>query len=523
MNRSAWIDLAASGQQRQEAQADVCVIGAGAAGIYLAKQLARQGLSVVLLEAGPATGTDAGAIGFDALFEAAHYPGATTGRYFGMGGSTSRWGGQLVPHTDLDLRDGASSSDAWPHIVGIVSDKAPQVLEQLGYRNGWDFESFADRLLGQAGNTLRASGIHTQAALAMPFRLKNFVRLLDDIPAQMPAPRVFFNAVAKSWVVDAGQHDASRVTQLIAVSRNQNELAVKAGKFVITAGAIESARILLEIHESVPQPVIRPTAAIGRYLADHLSVAIADVAPESIGRAVGLFAPRFSGAWMRNLRFLEANPVQDASRAFAHFIFSDHGRGFEIAKEVLGAIQRRRMPRISAASVAAGLGDLMRLAYGRFVKSALFIPAGSPVHLQLDMEQGAVRENHVSLANHKDAYGRRVARIHWQVTDIDMTNITETARRFLAKWPGAKSGLPQLQPRTIGSDGSKPHDAYHPLGTCRLGEDAEAVVDRNLKVWGMQNLWVASTGVLPSAGTANPTFTMLCLTHQLAEHLQAVR
>jgi choline dehydrogenase-like flavoprotein len=55
-----------------------------------------------------------------------------------------------------------------------------------------------------------------------------------------------------------------------------------------------------------------------------------------------------------------------------------------------------------------------------------------------------------------------------------------------------------------------------------MGDDAEAVVDHNLKVWGVENLWVISTGVLPSAGTANPTFTMLCLTHALAEHLQVV-
>lgn len=522
MNRSAWIDLATSDRRCQEAQADVCVIGAGAAGIYLATQLARQGCSVVLIEAGPATGIDAGAIGFDALFEAAHYPGATAGRFFGMGGSTSRWGGQLVPHTDLDLRDGAPSSDVWSHIVRTVSGKAPQVLRRLGYRNGWDYESCASRLLGQAGDALLASGIHVQAALALPFRLKNLVRLLDATPSRAAAPRVFFNAVVKSWTVEAGSRDASRVTGLIAASRNHNELAVKAGKFVIAAGAIESARILLEIDESTPQPVLRPMAAVGRYLADHLSVAIADVAPESIDGAARLFAPRFSGAWMRSFRFLEAKPAQDAPRAFAHFIFSNPGRGFELAKELLGAVQRRSMPHITAASVALGLGDLTRLAYSRLIESVLYIPAGVPVHLQLDMEQAAVRDNHVSLARHKDAYGRRVARIHWQLSDDDMAQITTISRRLLAKWPGAKAGLPQLQPRDIGGDGVKPHDAYHPVGTCRIGEDAEAVVDRNLRVWGVQNLWVASTGVLPSAGSANPTFTMLCLTHQLAEHLQSV-
>lgn len=82
-----------------------------------------------------------------------------------------------------------------------------------------------------------------------------------------------------------------------------------------------------------------------------------------------------------------------------------------------------------------------------------------------------------------------------------------------------KGALTRL--RTVNGlvDEVKPHDAYHPVGTCRMGEDGEAVVGRDLKVRGFANLWVASTGVLPSAGTANPTFTMLCLTQQLAEEL----
>jgi hypothetical protein len=477
---------------------------------------------VVLLEAGPATCTDGSTIGFDALFEAAPYTGATAGRFFGMGGSTARWGGLLVPHTAHDLRESSASTNAWPLIVETVTKNAPRVLQQLGYQNGRDFEDYANHFLGRAGDALRSGGIDSEAALALPFSLKNLVSLLNQVADVATPPRVFFNAVVKSCVVVEGRKETARIAKVVAVSRNHNQIEVSAGKFILAAGAIESARILMEIDESAPQPVMRPTAAIGCYLADHLSTPIADVAPESMGHAASLFAPRFSGAWMRSFRFLERQPTQNSPRAFAHFIFSNRSKGFELAREVMGAIQGRRIPSISPISVVTGLGDLVRLGHKRFVNSVLYIPAGTPVHLQLDMEQAAVRGNCVRLADQRDAYGRRVVSIHWQVTDRDMTEITETAHRFLAMWPGAQAGLPLLQPRVIGSDGTKPYDAYHPVGTCRMGDDAEAVVDHNLKVWGVENLWVISTGVLPSAGTANPTFTMLCLTHALAEHLQVV-
>jgi choline dehydrogenase-like flavoprotein len=90
------------------------------------------------------------------------------------------------------------------------------------------------------------------------------------------------------------------------------------------------------------------------------------------------------------------------------------------------------------------------------------------------------------------------------------------ANRILSVWPGGISGFPKLIPKLTGNALNKPYDAYHPVGTCRMGMDSESVVDLNLKVWGTENLWVLSTAVLPSAGDANPTFTLLCLAHSLA-------
>jgi choline dehydrogenase len=55
------------------------------------------------------------------------------------------------------------------------------------------------------------------------------------------------------------------------------------------------------------------------------------------------------------------------------------------------------------------------------------------------------------------------------------------------------------------------------VGTCRLGLDDDSVVDPSLKVRGLDNVWIASTAVLPSAGSANPTFSMLCLAEHAAK------
>jgi choline dehydrogenase-like flavoprotein len=63
-------------------------------------------------------------------------------------------------------------------------------------------------------------------------------------------------------------------------------------------------------------------------------------------------------------------------------------------------------------------------------------------------------------------------------------------------------------------------DVYHPAGSTRMGTNSrEAVVDSDLRVFGLPNLWVASTSTFPSLGTANPTLTLMLLTLRLSEHL----
>jgi len=223
---------------------------------------------------------------------------------------------------------------------------------------------------------------------------------------------------------------------------------------------------------------------------------------------------------MRGIRLLEMFPPVGAPRSFAHFLFPTESTGFSLAKKLLGSVQKRCLPAVSIGEVTSGLGDLARLAYYRYAKSRMYVPSGQPIHLQLDMEQYPVRENRVSLLPERDEYGRKKTSIRWEISDQDMAAIEETAMRILSMWPGSPVGMPVLLPRLLDGGTNKPHDAYHPVGTCRMGNRGEAVVDTNLKVWGIENLWAVSTAVLPSAGTANPTFTMLCLAQHLVSHLR---
>src|SRR5688572_26988107 len=87
----------------------VCIIGAGAAGLFVAQGLSRRGIDLVVIEAGGRSCVESAEIGFDPVFTDSVYPGATVGRVFGFGGTTSRWGGKLATYGIQDV-NGESSA-----------------------------------------------------------------------------------------------------------------------------------------------------------------------------------------------------------------------------------------------------------------------------------------------------------------------------------------------------------------------------------------------------------------------------
>ena len=67
-------------------------------------------------------------------------------------------------------------------------------------------------------------------------------------------------------------------------------------------------------------------------------------------------------------------------------------------------------------------------------------------------------------------------------------------------------------------------DASHHIGTTRRSDDPRiGVVDRNCRVHGIRNLFIAGSSIFPISGHANPTLTIVTLAIRLAEHLKSLR
>ncbi len=145
-------------------------------------------------------------------------------------------------------------------------------------------------------------------------------------------------------------------------------------------------------------------------------------------------------------------------------------------------------------------------------------------HLMTRQEQAPNPNSRVTLSTEKDAMGMPRVRFNWQLTELDKRSI-RTYYKLLGQEMGRTGvGRVQLRDWLLSDDRTWPSflsGGWHHMGTTRMHTDPkQGVVDANCRVHGLANLYVAGSAVYPTAGSANPTFTLVAMSLRLSDHLQ---
>ena len=67
---------------------------------------------------------------------------------------------------------------------------------------------------------------------------------------------------------------------------------------------------------------------------------------------------------------------------------------------------------------------------------------------------------------------------------------------------------------------NKAETIYHPVGTCRMGNDKDAVVDPNLRVRGIESLRVIDGSIMPTLVGGNPNLPIMAMAEKISEHIR---
>ncbi|HZL29214.1 MAG TPA: GMC family oxidoreductase [Acidobacteriaceae bacterium] len=496
----------------REFRARFCVVGGGIAGLLLATRLAERGGEVLLLEAGGLELEERSQSLYDADMGGAHHAGTTEGRFRTFGGSSTRWGGQLLPYTaDVFQPPTGAPSLGWPIAEG---DVAP-FYEELQRMLGVDLLPFDAGLLDALKRPAVefSDDVRLRFSKWIPFAKRNLARTLGKTALAHPRITVVSHANVAELLGDG----AGRVLAARVVDYARREFRCQAEEFVVATGTIESSRLLL-LSEAA---VLNAHEQIGRYFHDHLTWPAAEFISPERERMLERLGPFFVDGTLHTCK-LEASSALRAQKGLlavmAHVTIEEpEDSGPAAVRNLMESVQRGQVSEAIGKNLLPmlrGAGDVARLMIDSRFRQRRAVSKLARVRLHIDLEQAEDARNCIRLSEEKDALGMRKAIVDWRVGEQER----DTALRFAAVVRAELERL-GLAPREW-SDEPVFADTFHAMGGLRMGGDPRtSVVDRDLRVHGVANLHVASCAVSPSGGSSNPTFTLMALALRLAERL----
>jgi hypothetical protein len=481
--------------------ADVCVVGAGPAGLTAAHALGSVGQSVIVIESG-GSGSDSDVdLLNDGHVVGEPYAGLMATRHRQLGGSANIWnvvverqrGAKYVPLSPSDL-------ESWP--IGW-QELEPYYHEAQTVCGLGPFEYGADAWATEARSPfdLRRTGLTSGVYQFGPAH--RFTRDLVDELRRMPAVRLVSSATGVGLTFEPGLGDR-RVRSVRGVSHSGEHFEVIARTVVLACGAVENARQLM----LAGVDRWSGTQWLGRGFMEHardFSLVLAPYSPEIFAAA----------------SFYDFHTGPDGTRIGGRLAITEDARsGHGIPNASLTLVPRaaggRRHPvvnRLVRAGIRAmGAGRRGRYGWSRMpALSRRFDVFG----IVLNLEQRPHASNRIELDERRDRFGNWLPRLFLDWTPAEQAGL-ERLRELLAEWLHT-AGLGRLEfQRGLRPDLS----AHHHAGTTRMGRDpGEGVVDPDGRVFGLQNLYVTGGSVFPTAGFANPTLTIAALARRLARHL----
>jgi choline dehydrogenase-like flavoprotein len=509
--------------------AAVCIIGGGPAGITLALELAGTALDVIVLESGGLAYSSATQALARGAIVGLPYNDLEGERVRQLGGCTDHWGGECRP---LDAEDFKPRPwiphSGWPVTVAELVPyfrRVAQIVEIDGYEKfeAPDWDSTIRRFPPMAA--LRFDGGNV---LPRVFENSPPTRFGQRYRADLEAARnvrVLLNANLTGFETDETRCEVRNV-QVACLGGPR--FAVQARTFILATGTIENARILLAASGPDRKGFGNEHDLVGRYFHEHvayhdvgqmLPARRSDVGPHKAMLAAGAVAAAFTEDAQRERQLPNFTIFFDPQRAGSE---PPSVRSF---KTLVGGIRVRTMPNHVFGHLRQVLLDLPTVAsYAWHRLSHSDEPIGY-FDVTLLMEQIPNPDSRVRLQRERDALGMPLPELDWRLTDLDRAMLLK-AMDHTAREVGA-AGVGRMRIR-IAEDGHDimgvMSDSHHPMGTTRMHDDPrQGVVDRNCRIHGMANLYVAGASVFTNGGAACPTYNLVALAVRLADHVKAIQ
>jgi len=490
---------------------DVCIAGSGPAGAFTANLLAKHGYRVVVVEAGSDRPNPNVDDNFD--LENSNLQGPIN---FGfskqVGGSSNLWAGGLVEMDDIDLTSRPEYNFlSWPVDKYELRLLYRRVAEIIGV--GKSDNRINKTVSCKVQDLMDSSNLEFREMILMqrPFKTRTLIENTVNI------------TIKKNHEV-CGLKLNKRKTAITTMQAFNAETAayvdIKAKRFVLAAGAISNIRVLLHSLKVLSPSNDTLLGSIGSGFSTH---------PKgNVGKI------KFTKNVTEDSPFLRIVQAKFGSIRYYFGLNENFLKKHNLLNHCLRVESVYALRMVRYLDVFKNLVSWLPFIKSNTTFMDLIISLGVKFFTGLEkitpsagadgfyevrgfFDQASKKDNKISLSSKTSVSGLPLAKIDWKYDDNDW----ESVDRFMLLMKE------ELMQRNIGHfDYSRPPDSEftgihsHFLGGTRAGDSpADSVVDSNLKVHGLSNLYISGPSVFPSFGYANPFFSIAALSIRLSDHL----
>lgn len=528
---------------------DVCIVGGGAAGAVLFDILSRTKLKVILLESGgltPDSETQKLNEGFQRLNgqqPKTEFTDLVWYRLRGLGGTTSIWGGGCKPFQKVDFSTRSWVKDSgWPIDLAELQPFYSEAKRYVEITSDVFDERLWSVLEMQPPYNINFDEISTIFSIKSGFLaddgyLKwsgpvNFKKFLANPDSEKSANLVLYNATLTDLKSTAGVIQYGEV-----INPRLQKGRIQAKIYVLAAGGWENPRILLNANRGAG--IGNETDCVGRYYLGHPFGWPADLICPSKTAATKLFWKFQYYKIGRNrgqphFAFKEATQRRHQLLSTGIWLLGDYDKDSAVYKAMhvqeqlrSGGLASTDISLSDAIVLLMELDDVLVNAFRKLTNRGVRTRMMEKIPLLYIQEGTPKRDSRIYLSKEKDKFGLKKLVLDWHFDEQEIQNMYKVLKLFAANARNFGWGRIQLR-MEADVNSSNPtrglHDAAHPSGATRMSDDLKrGVVDRNLRVHTVKNLYVCGSSVFPTNSYVSPTFTIAALAVRLAEHLKGIR
>lgn len=528
---------------------DICILGAGIAGISLAYELLKinKNQKILIIESGDFDFNTFNDSLKETLYEG--LPIKETSRERRVGGNSTTWGGLISPLDEIDFENNNIKQNNWPFEYSELEKYYKSIDEVYNFPK-YSFFKENDFLKSINSNIKK-------------IKFKNF----EDkfFLAKEPSPnfsKIFKNIFDKvdllinHTVTNIILEDNNKIVKSLEVENKEkikNNITSK--QYILCTNAIENARLLLISNSQLKNGIGNEYDNVGRNFMNHPKGYYGEIKlkkPIDLSKYCGFMYKGYSGFYGLKLKdelqkelgilnsYLRLEPIypwtdNDGVRSLVEInhkiryiltLFKNLKKNkyvslidySETGDEDYIKIRCNALCMVkNFYTIIKNGGTVSKYIYYRIKNK---IPLTKHYKVRIIMELKASLKNRIILTDKKDYFNNPLPMLISEYDSLDKNTVIEIHKLFKKEFIDLEIGEFISDIEYQYNNWPIYNDASHHLGTTLMGKDIQtSVVDENCKIHNIENLYINGGSVFPTSGNANPTYTIVALSIRLASHL----